>query len=102
MDILKKTGDIFPGTRGGALSLGIAMGIPFALNLPEASLAVLVATMATKAWVKYRNNDLEEDVQPAGLSATVDQDDGEDVELPETAISSGPDIDGEDCDACTI
>jgi ribonucleoside-diphosphate reductase alpha chain len=44
----------------------------------------------------------DEDIQPAGLSAVIDTDDGEDVELPETAISSGPDIDGEDCDACTI
>ncbi len=44
----------------------------------------------------------EEDVQPAGLSATVDQDDGEDVELPEGIISNDTDIDGDDCDACTI
>ena len=46
----------------------------------------------------------DEDVQPAGLSATIDADadDGEDVELPETLISSDADIDGEDCDACTI
>ena len=41
-------------------------------------------------------------LQPAGLSATVDQDDGEDVELPEGIISNDTDIDGEDCDACTI
>jgi len=46
----------------------------------------------------------DEDVQPAGLSATIDADadDGEDVELPETLISSDADVDGEDCDACTI
>jgi ribonucleoside-diphosphate reductase alpha chain len=44
----------------------------------------------------------DEDIQPAGLSSVIDTDDGEDVELPETAISSGTDIDGEDCDACTI
>jgi len=44
----------------------------------------------------------DEDVQPAGLSATIDTDDGEDVELPENLISSDTDIDGEDCDACTI
>ena len=44
----------------------------------------------------------EEDVQPAGLSAVVEEDEGEDVELPEELISSGTDVDGEDCDACTI
>jgi len=44
----------------------------------------------------------DEDIQPAGLSAVIDTDDGEDVELPETAISTVADIDGEDCDACTI
>ena len=44
----------------------------------------------------------EEDVQPAGLSAVVDEDEGEDVELPEELISSGTDVNGEDCDACTI
>ena len=44
----------------------------------------------------------DEDVQPAGLSATIDTDDGEDVELPENLISTVADIDGEDCDACTI
>jgi len=42
----------------------------------------------------------DEDVQPAGLSATIDTDDGEDVELPETINTDI--IDGDDCDACTI
>jgi ribonucleoside-diphosphate reductase alpha chain len=42
----------------------------------------------------------EEDIQPAGISAVTDTDDGEDVELPAQQIST--DIDGEDCDACTI
>jgi ribonucleoside-diphosphate reductase alpha chain len=45
----------------------------------------------------------EEDIQPAGISAVTDTDDGEDVELPTQQIST--DIDGEDdetCDACTI
>ena len=37
-----------------------------------------------------------------GLSAVVEEDEGEDVELPEELISSGTDVDGEDCDACTI
>jgi len=44
----------------------------------------------------------DEDIQPAGLSSVIDTDDGEDVELPENLISTVPDIDGEDCDACTI
>jgi len=44
----------------------------------------------------------DEDIQPAGLSAVTDTDDGEDVELPENLISTVADIDGEDCDACTI
>ena len=44
----------------------------------------------------------DEDVQPSGLSATIDTDDGEDVELPENLISTDADIEGEDCDACTI
>jgi len=44
----------------------------------------------------------EEDIQPAGLSAVIDTDDGEDVELPENLISTDTDIEGEDCDACTI
>jgi ribonucleoside-diphosphate reductase alpha chain len=44
----------------------------------------------------------DEDIQPAGLSAVIDTDDGEDVELPENLISTVADIDGEDCDACTI
>jgi len=44
----------------------------------------------------------DEDIQPAGLSAVIDTDDGEDVELPENLISTGTDIEGEDCDACTI
>jgi ribonucleoside-diphosphate reductase alpha chain len=45
----------------------------------------------------------EEDIQPAGISAVTDTDDGEDVELPAQQIST--DINGEDdetCDACTI
>jgi len=42
----------------------------------------------------------EEDIQPAGLSAVTDTDDGEDVELPETVNTDI--IDGDDCDACTI
>ena len=44
----------------------------------------------------------DEDIQPAGLSDVTDTDDGEDVELPENLISTGTDIEGEDCDACTI
>jgi len=44
----------------------------------------------------------DEDIQPAGLSSVIDTDDGEDVELPENLISTVADIDGEDCDACTI
>ena len=42
----------------------------------------------------------EEDIQPAGLSAVIDTDDGEDVELPETVNTDI--IEGDDCDACTI
>ena len=42
----------------------------------------------------------EEDIQPAGLSAVTDTDDGEDVELPETVNTDI--IEGDDCDACTI
>jgi len=42
----------------------------------------------------------EEDIQPAGLSAVIDTDDGEDVELPTDQISTGED--DESCDACTI
>ena len=43
----------------------------------------------------------DEDVQPAGLSATIDTDDGEDVELPQDLINTDI-IEGDDCDACTI
>jgi ribonucleoside-diphosphate reductase alpha chain len=43
----------------------------------------------------------EEDVQPAGLSAVVENDEGEDVELPPELINSDI-IEGDDCDACTI
>jgi len=43
----------------------------------------------------------DEDVQPAGLSATMDTDDGEDVELPQDLINTDI-IEGDDCDACTI
>ena len=42
----------------------------------------------------------EEDIQPAGLSAVIDTDDGEDVELPTQQIST--DVDDDNCDACTI
>jgi len=42
----------------------------------------------------------EEDIQPAGISAVMDTDDGEDVELPIEQISTGED--DENCDACTI
>jgi len=44
----------------------------------------------------------DEDIQPAGLSAVIDTDDGEDVELPGNLISSDTKIEGEDCEACTI
>jgi len=49
----------------------------------------------------------EEDIQPAGISAVTDTDDGEDVELPaqQPAQQISTDVDGEDdetCDACTI
>jgi len=43
----------------------------------------------------------EEDVQPAGLSAVVETDEGEDVELPPELINTDI-IEGDDCDACTI
>ena len=43
----------------------------------------------------------EEDVQPAGLSAVVETDEGEDVELPPELVNSDI-IEGDDCDACTI
>jgi ribonucleoside-diphosphate reductase alpha chain len=43
----------------------------------------------------------EEDIQPAGLSAVTDTDDGEDVELPAHQISTDI-VEGDDCDACTI
>ena len=42
----------------------------------------------------------EEDVQPAGLSAVKEDDEGEDVELPPELINTP--IEGDDCDACTI
>jgi len=79
----------------------------------EVPLSVMASDMLTAyklGWkTSYYQNTYDfkgddEDVQPAGLSATIDADadDGEDVELPETLISSDADIDGEDCDACTI
>jgi len=43
----------------------------------------------------------DEDVQPAGLSATIDTDDGEDVELPQDLVNTDI-VEGDDCDACTI
>jgi ribonucleoside-diphosphate reductase alpha chain len=43
----------------------------------------------------------EEDVQPAGIGSTAD-DEGEDVELPEELQSSNDVLEGDDCDACTI
>ena len=43
----------------------------------------------------------EEDVQPAGLSAVVETDEGEDVELPPELVNTDI-IEGDDCDACTI
>ena len=42
----------------------------------------------------------EEEVQPSGLSAVIEEDGGEDVELPEELVNTP--IDGDDCDACTI
>ena len=42
----------------------------------------------------------EEEVQPSGLSAVKEEDEGEDVELPPELINT--DIEGDDCDACTI
>ena len=41
----------------------------------------------------------EEDVQPAGIG-TVEDDEGEDVELPPELVNTP--IEGDDCDACTI
>ncbi len=43
----------------------------------------------------------DEDIQPAGLSAVIDTDDGEDVELPPELVNTDI-IEGDDCDACTI
>jgi len=43
----------------------------------------------------------DEDVQPSGLSSTIDTDDGEDVELPQELVNTDI-IEGDDCDACTI
>jgi len=79
----------------------------------EVPLSVMASDMLTAyklGWkTSYYQNTYDfkgddEDVQPAGLSATIDADadDGEDVELPENLISSDTDVDGEDCDACTI
>ena len=42
----------------------------------------------------------EEEVQPSGLSAVSEEDEGEDVELPEELVNTA--IDGDECDACTI
>jgi len=42
----------------------------------------------------------EEDVQPAGLSAVKEEDEGEDVELPDELVNTT--VDGDECDACTI
>jgi len=42
----------------------------------------------------------EEEVQPSGLSAVQEEDEGEDVELPEELVNNT--IDGDECDACTI
>jgi len=42
----------------------------------------------------------EEDVQPAGLNAVKEEDEGEDVELPPELVNTP--IEGDDCDACTI
>ena len=42
----------------------------------------------------------EEEVQPSGLSAVKEEDEGEDVELPDALVNKA--IDGDECDACTI
>ena len=42
----------------------------------------------------------EEEVQPSGLSAVKEEDEGEDVELPPELVNTP--IEGDDCDACTI
>ena len=43
----------------------------------------------------------EEDVQPAGLNAVKEEDEGEDVELPPELVATSTN-DDENCDACTI
>ena len=42
----------------------------------------------------------EEEVQPSGLIAVKEEDEGEDVELPPELVNTP--IEGDDCDACTI
>ena len=43
----------------------------------------------------------EEEVQPSGLNAVKEEDEGEDVELPDELVTASTD-DDENCDACTI
>ena len=52
-----------------------------------------------KKVVKMKNGE-EEEVQPSGLSAVKEEDEGEDVELPPELVNTP--IEGDDCDACTI
>lgn len=62
--MLEQIGQLTPETKAGQLSLGLVAGSALALNMPELSLAAIAVSMATKAWINYRNNDLAEDDKP--------------------------------------
>lgn len=69
--MLEQIGTLAPQTRTGQLSLGLVAGSALALNMPELSLAAVAVTMAIKAWVNYRNNDLADDAQPHTATETM-------------------------------
>jgi S-DNA-T family DNA segregation ATPase FtsK/SpoIIIE len=64
MDILSKTGELFPRSPLTQLTVGITATLGVMLNYPELSLGVVGMAMAGRALLNYRNNDQTDDSQP--------------------------------------
>jgi S-DNA-T family DNA segregation ATPase FtsK/SpoIIIE len=64
MDILSKTGELFPRSPITQLTVGITATLGVMLNYPELSLGVVGMAMAGRALLNYRNNDQTDDIQP--------------------------------------
>lgn len=75
MDILTKTGELFPRSPITQLTVGMTATLGVMLNYPELSLGVVGLAMAGRALLNYRNNDQTDNDHPTVVKSVVATDD---------------------------